>query len=93
MLEVAVGSKNPKKYVKYILNAIDESTDTIKLGARGKNISLAVDVSQILTRYKLPDWYIYHVKLYTIEFKDTEREVSAIEIILKKGEENTAKVP
>ena len=98
--EVFIGQKNPMSYVLAMTKQATEN-DSIKLKARGKTISKAVDVSQISINQFLKDWKVTNVEIGTEELPYREREgekkqdnkdkqktqrVSYIEIELKKGE-------
>ena len=85
-----------KKPCMVYVNAVQLSLgmyDTVKIQARGKSISTAVDVEEVVKRF-MPSITVESVKLSSEEFFAKDREtqkvtdrklrVSAIEITLKK---------
>ena len=83
-----IGQKPVMNYVLVGLTHLQGESDTLIIKARGRCISSAVDVSQILTRKFAKDVSIKGVKLdtETLVNKITSRDnrVSSIEITLQK---------
>jgi len=86
---IYVGKKSVMNYVLAVLLQFDAGADEVILRARGKAISKAVDVAEIVKRR------LYQDRIESSECKiDTEdvgeepniRKVSTIEIVLRKRE-------
>ncbi len=84
---VYVGNKPVMNYVLAALTQFNEGATEISIKARGKAISRAVDVAEIVRNRFLPNVTIKDVKINTEEL-DSEQgrkvNVSTIEIILAK---------
>jgi len=83
--KILIGSK---PVMVYVLNAMSRFKDEkeVEILARGKSISRAVDVAEILTKRFMPNLKIIDMKSDTESYTDTdnkERKVSAITIKLK----------
>ncbi len=85
---VYVGSKPINAYVLACVTQFNEGADEIMIKARGRAISRAVDVAEILRHKFMPDSVeLVDVAISTEKIEDSERgtsNVSAIEIQLKK---------
>jgi len=85
---IYVGKKPVMNYVLACLTQIQNGTNTITVKARGKAISRAVDVAQIVTKRFATDITVKHIALNTEQVKSTvdgvTSNVSSIEIELQK---------
>ena len=85
---VYVGSKPINAYVLACVTQFNEGADEIQIKARGRAISRAVDVAEILRHKFMPDTVeLVDVAISTEKIEDSERgtsNVSAVEIKLKK---------
>ncbi len=85
---VYVGSKPINAYILACVTQFTEGATEVTLKARGRAISRAVDVAEILRRKFMPDSVeLIDVAISTETIDDTERgksNVSAMEIILRK---------
>lgn len=83
---VYVGSKDTHAYVLAVLTQATFN-EKIHIKARGKSISKAVDISQIVINKTLTDWYIKETNIFTDERKQGDNDiqrVSVIDIVLCK---------
>lgn len=76
---VLIGSKD---MYQYILNAISRSGKQVKLLARGKSISKAVDIAQVLIRDH--GFIDKGIAMSSMPKKDGHGFVSEIEILIEK---------
>ena len=86
---VYVGKKSTRGYVLAVITQFSNGMNEVCIKARGKLISKAVDVSQIVINKFMPNCEIKDVKLSTesITAEDGKKSnVSAITILLKKNE-------
>ena len=85
---VYVGSKPINAYILACVTQFNEGAEEIMIKARGRAISRAVDVAEILRHKFMPDRVeLIDVAISTETIEDSERgksNVSAIEIQLKK---------
>ncbi len=85
---VYVGSKPINAYILACVTQFTEGATEVTLKARGRAISRAVDVAEILRRKFMPDSVeLIDVAISTETIDDSERgksNVSAMEIILRK---------
>ena len=84
---IYVGKKPAMNYVLAINSRMHEGLDKITIKSRGKMISKAVDVAEIVTNRFVTDANDDEVKLSTEEiFKEdgTSTNVSTIEIVIKR---------
>ncbi|GBC74764.1 hypothetical protein HRbin06_00071 [archaeon HR06] len=84
---VLIGKKPVMNYVLACLTLFQNGNSEIVIKARGKAISKAVDVSQILIKRFLTDLKVKDIKLSTEQLKSetgTVSNVSAIEIKVGK---------
>jgi len=85
---VFVGSKPVMNYVLAVLTQFNSGATEVAIKARGKAISRAVDVAEIVRKRFLTDVDVRDIKISTekVESEQGEANVSAIEIILAKKE-------
>ena len=85
---VYVGQKPVMNYVLATLTQFNEGAEKVAIKARGKAISRAVDVAEIVRKRFLTDVDVKDIKISTekVESEQGEANVSAIEIILAKKE-------
>jgi len=85
---IYVGKRPVMNYVLACLTQIQGGSNSVTVKARGKAISRAVDVAQIVTKRFATDIKVKHVSLGTEQVKSavdgTTSNVSAIEIELQK---------
>ncbi len=85
---VFVGNKPVMNYVLAVLTQFNGGATEVAVKARGKAISRAVDVAEIVRKRFLPDVDVKDIRISTekVESEQGEVNVSAIEIILAKKE-------
>jgi DNA-binding protein len=85
---VFVGKKPVMNYVLACLTLFQNGTGTVTVKARGRAISKAVDVAQILTKRFTPEVSVKKIDIDTEQVKSLESDamnnVSSIEIHLAK---------
>lgn len=84
---VYVGKKGTMAYVLAVVTQINQGSKTIVIKARGKAISRAVDVAEIVRNKFLKEAKIGRIDISTEEINSEEGnalKVSAIEIELKR---------
>ena len=86
---VYIGNKPPMNYVMAVITAFNMSdTDQVVLKARGRAISTAVDVTEILRNRFFKDAKVNAISIGTEQITPREggnpRNVSTMEIIIKK---------
>lgn len=83
---IYIGKKNPMSYVLAVITAFNSGSNEITLKARGRVISRAVDVAEIIRNKFLTDVKIKDIRVSTEEIKTEQgtAKVSAIEIVLAK---------
>lgn len=84
---VYVGNKPPMNYVLAAITQLNSGDQKVGIKARGRAISRAVDVAEIVRRRFVSDAKIDEVKIYTEELDNEEGNkvnVSCIEIYLAK---------
>lgn len=82
-----IGKKSSMNYVLAINSRMTEGLDEMTIKARGKNISKAVDVAEIVTNRFITDANDDQVKISTEEItreNGTKTNVSTIEIVIKR---------
>ena len=82
---VYVGNKPPMNYVLAAITQLNSDEKQVGIKARGRAISRAVDVAEIVKRRFVPDAEIKDVKIFTEELSNEEGNkvnVSCIEIYL-----------
>ena len=85
---VYVGNKPPMNYVLAAITQLNSGAKKVAIKARGRAISRAVDVAEIVRRRFVPDAQIEEVKIFTEELTNDEGNkvnVSCIEIFLSKN--------
>ncbi len=85
---VFVGNKPVMNYVLAVLTQFNSGIKEVAVKARGRAISRAVDVAEIVRKRFLPDVEVKDIKISTekVESEQGEANVSAIEILLAKKE-------
>ncbi len=85
---VFVGNKPVMNYVLAVLTQFNNGIKEVAIKARGRAISRAVDVAEIVRKRFLPDVEVKEINISTekVESEQGEANVSAIEIILTKKE-------
>ncbi len=85
---VFVGNKPVMNYVLAVLTQFNGGANEVAVKARGRAISRAVDVAEIVRKRFLPNVEVKDIQISTekIESEQGEANVSAIEIILAKKE-------
>ncbi len=85
---VLIGKKPVMNYVLAGLTLIQNGSDTVAVKARGRAISKAVDVAQIITKRFATDISVKNIEINTEQVKSIETgnpsNVSSIEILLGK---------
>ncbi|MEM4663293.1 MAG: DNA-binding protein Alba [Candidatus Diapherotrites archaeon] len=84
---VFVGKKSTMAYVLAVVTQMNQGVDEVIVKARGKAISKAVDVAEIVRNKFISDAKIDDIKISTEEVTSEDGKqlkVSAIEIKLKK---------
>jgi len=86
--EILIGKKPQMSYVLACITAFHKGVNEIVIKARGRSISKAVDVVQIVRKKFMPDVTIEDITIGTDEIKleDTQevKRVSSINIVLKR---------
>jgi len=84
---VFVGNKPVMNYVLAVLTQFNSGIAEVSVKARGRAISRAVDVAEIVRKRFLPDVDVKDIKISTekVESEQGEANVSAIEITLAKS--------
>jgi DNA-binding protein len=83
---VFVGNKPVMNYVLAVLTQFNSGVNEVSVKARGRAISRAVDVAEIVRKRFLPDVEVKDIQISTekVESEQGEANVSAIEITLVK---------
>ena len=84
---VYVGKKGVMGYVLAVVTQFNNGADTVTIKARGKVISHAVDVAEIVRNRFMPEVKLTDISIKTEELTSEDgsmAKVSAIEITLKK---------
>lgn len=84
---VYVGRKGVMSYVLAVVTQFNDGAQSVNIKARGKLISRAVDVEEIVRNRFIPDVKLANIELKTEELLSedgTKSKVSAIEITLSK---------
>lgn len=84
---VYVGNKAIMSYVLAVITQFNQGAKEVSIKARGKAISRAVDVAEIVRNRFLTDIQVKDIKIQTEELTNPDNstsKVSAIEIILAK---------
>ena len=85
---VYIGNKPVMNYVLAVLTQFNSGAKEVAIKARGKAISRAVDVAEIIRKRFLPDVDVKNISITTekLESEQGVANVSAIEIVLAKKE-------
>lgn len=89
---VIVGGKPIMNYIVACITLLNAGRSEIKVRARGKNISKAVNVVEMLRRVFVKDLEIKNIEIGTDVLKDetgNERSISTISITLQHGKESS----
>jgi DNA-binding protein len=84
---VFVGKKSTMGYVLAVVTQFNNGAKSVKIKARGKLISKAVDVTEITRGRFLPNAKISNIQIMTEEVQNedgTKSKVSSIEITIEK---------
>jgi len=84
---IFIGKKNAKSYVLAVITQVKQGSDKIVLKARGRSISRAVDVAEMVRNRFEKDLKVKDIKISTEEVSNEDGSkvrVSAIEIVLQK---------
>lgn len=84
---VYIGRKPTMNYVLAVVTQFNTGTSEVSVKARGKNISRAVDVAEIVRNRFLPEAKVRDVAIATEKLKGEEgrtANVSSIEIFLSR---------
>lgn len=84
---IFVGKKGAMGYVLAVVTQFNNGAKEVTIKARGKLISRAVDVAEIVRHRFMPDARVDKINISTEELTSedgSKNKVSAIEIILKK---------
>ena len=84
---VYIGRKNTISYVLAVITQFNQGATNVVVKARGKTISKAVDVAEIVKNKFLNTLRVDKIDISTEEItteNDTPMKVSAIEIVLSK---------
>jgi len=84
---ILIGKKNTKSYVLALITMLNQGSTKITLKARGKAISTAVDVAEMVRNKFAKDLKVEDIKIATEELSNedgTKVRVSSIEIVLGK---------
>lgn len=84
---IYIGNKPPMNYVLAVVTQINSGSDTVVLKARGKAISRAVDVAEIVRNRFISDLKVVDISISTEEIPNESGKtsnVSSIAISLSK---------
>lgn len=84
---VYIGGKPTMNYVLAVVTQFNMNSTEVVIKARGKAISRAVDVAEVVRRRFVPEARVKDIRISTEDIKTQEGEnirVSAIEIVLQK---------
>ena len=85
---IYVGKKSVMSYVLAVVTQFNQGAPEVKLKARGRSMSIAIDASQIIKNRFIPTLQFKEIKLGTEELTSEDgstSKVSSIEIIMNKG--------
>lgn len=85
---VFVGSKPLMSYITACVTQLNRNPDELVIKARGRAISRAVDVAEVLRNRFMPDLVVRNIDISTEQVKTAEgnsANVSAMEITLVRG--------
>ncbi|MFH0905743.1 MAG: DNA-binding protein Alba [archaeon] len=84
---VFIGKKGTMSYVFAVITQLNQGATSVSIKARGKTISKAVDVAEIVRNKLMNSLSIEKIEISTEEVtteNNTPMKVSAIEIVLSK---------
>ncbi|ODS38067.1 MAG: DNA-binding protein Alba [Candidatus Altiarchaeales archaeon WOR_SM1_86-2] len=83
---IFIGKKGVMNYVLAVVTQFNNGANSVLIKARGRAISKAVDVTEVVRRRFIPGSDVTDIKISTEELEGDEGiiPVSAIEITLKK---------
>lgn len=84
---VFIGKKSPMNYVLAVVTVFNSGSDEVTIKARGKAISKAVDVAEIVRNRFITDSTVNDIQISTEELSredGTKMNVSSIEISMNK---------
>ncbi|MEM4389219.1 MAG: DNA-binding protein Alba [Candidatus Micrarchaeia archaeon] len=84
---IYIGKKGAMSYVLAVVTQFNNNASEVSIRARGKLISRAVDVAEIVRNRFVPEAKVKAINISTDELTNedgTKSKVSAIEIILSK---------
>jgi len=84
---VFIGQKEIMTYIMAVMTRFASGADEVIVKARGRNISMAVDVAEVLRNRYLPEVKVKDVQIATEKIKRDDgrtSNVSSIEIFLSK---------
>ena len=84
---VYIGKKNIMGYVLAVVTQFNNGAESVEIKARGRTISKAVDVAEIVRNRFMPDIKVDNIEIKTEELTSedgSKSKVSAIEIKLKR---------
>jgi DNA-binding protein len=84
---IFIGKKGTMAYVLAVVTQINSGAESVTIKARGKSISRAVDVSEIVKNKFIKDLKVENISTSTEEISSEEGgpiKVSSIEITMKK---------
>jgi len=84
---IFIGKKNTMSYVLAVITQFNQNAEIVTIKARGKTISKAVDVSEIVKNKFVNSLKVEKIVISTEEIiteNNTPMKVSAIEIVLSK---------
>jgi len=85
---ILVGNKPSIRYILACLTAFHEGAKVVRIKARGRAISKAVDIAEMVRNRFMPDLKVKEIRIGTDEITVKEggtRRVSSIEIVLERG--------
>ena len=84
--EVYVGKKGVMNYVLAVVTQFNQGAKEVHIKARGRAISKAVDVAEIVRNRFMPDIKVKSIEISTEELPSEKgtSKVSAIDIVLSK---------
>jgi len=84
--EVYVGKKGVMNYVLAVVTQFNQGAKEVHIKARGRAISKAVDVAEVVRNRFLPEVKVKNIEISTEELESEKgtSKVSAIDIVLAK---------
>lgn len=81
---IYVGNKPLMNYVLAVVTQINENTNSVILKARGKAISRAVDVAEIVRNRFIPDCVVDNIEISTDEVENEDGSKLNVSVIAIK---------